>query len=117
MSCLIHQPTQQVIASTVLKAHTCITRLKGLLGKKDLPLSHTLWILPCKGIHTFFMQFPLDLVFVTRNLTITYVVTQVAPWKMINSPLFSRTYSVFEFKTPSLKKLCLQKGDRLYVGA
>ena len=89
------------------------------MGKKDLPLADTLWIVPCKGgIHTYFMRFPIDVIFVNQTLEITNVYQNIRPWKIVDPflSLFSKTYSVFEFKSPALKNFHLQKGDQLEMG-
>ena len=121
MAQLINKRTQQVLAKEVISARGFFARLKGLMGKKDFPAKHTLWIAPCQGgIHTFFMHFPIDVIFVNRSLQVTSFFKNVPPWKIVY-PLFClkdffQTHSVFEFKTPSLDLYHLQKGDPLYVG-
>lgn len=113
---LIHKKTGKTLAEKIITASRLPARIKGLIGKTDFPLFHTLWITPCKGgIHTFFMQFPIDVIFVTRALKITRVFQKITKMKIVYPPLFSNTYSVFEFKTPSLKDHQLLPGDQLYV--
>ena len=118
MPSLINKKTDQVLANNVIILHSFFSRVKGLMGKKDLPPSTAFWILPCiGGIHTLFMRFPIDVIFVNYSLKITAVFTNIAPWKTVVHPgLFSKTYSVFELKSPALEKIQLQKGDQLYVG-
>ena len=114
---LIHKKSSLVLAQNVITVSRFFTRMKGLLGKKDFPLSDTLWILPCPGgIHTFFMKFPIDVIFVNRSLQITSLFKNTAPWKTVHPALFSKTHSVFEFKTPALNHYHLQEGDQLHVG-
>ena len=120
MAQLIHEKTKQVLAQNVIKATHFLHRLKGLMGKACLPLSDTLWIFPCqRGVHTFFMRFPLDLIFVDRSLKITYVYQNIKPWKIIKPPgsfaLIPPSYSVFEFSSGK-NAIHVQKGDQLYVG-
>lgn len=118
MAHLINKKTDQILAQNVITVRRLFSRMRGLIGKKDLPLSDALWILPCKGgIHTFFMKFPIDVIFVNRSLQITRVFKNIVPWKIVFlSSLFSKTYSAFEFKTPALDHYHLQQGDQLYVG-
>ena len=116
MSKLIHKKTGKTLAEKIVTASRLPARIKGLLGKTDFPLFHTLWIIPCRGgIHTFFMKFPIDVIFVTHALKITRVLQQITAMKLIYPPLFSNTHSVFEFKASSLKHHQLQPGDQLYV--
>ena len=116
MAHLINRKTNQVLAQNVVSAHGFFLRMKGLMGKTDFPSSSAFWITPCKGgIHTFFMRFPIDVIFVSRSLCITRVFKNIRPWKIVY-PSFAKTHSVFEFKAPALNQYCLQKGDQLYVG-
>ncbi len=121
MTPLIHAKTNKVLAQNVIKASHILSRLKGLMGRSHLPMSSAMWIIPCqRGIHTFFMRFPLDLIFVNRSLEITHVSHNIKPWKVVRPPgsfaLSPPSYSVFEFPSPALNSQPLQKGDQLYVG-
>lgn len=122
MTHLINKKTNQVLARNVVSVHSFFLRMKGLMGQTDFPSSSAFWITPCKGgIHTFFMKFPIDVIFVNRSLCITRVFKNIKPWKIVYPSfsaclMFSKTHSVFEFKTPALNQYYLQKGDQLYVG-
>lgn len=118
MAQLINKKTNQVLAQNVVTVRSIILRMKGLMGKKDFPLSDALWILPCKGgIHTFFMKFSIDVIFVNHSLQTTRVFKNIIPWKIVYLfSLFSKTHSVFEFKSPALNQYHIQKGDQLHVG-
>ena len=126
MAKLIHQKTKQVLAQNVIKATSFPLRLKGLMGRADFPLSDTFWIVPCqRGVHTFFMRFPLDLIFVDRSLQVTHIYQNIKPWKIIKPPgsfaLTPPSHSVFEFSSnrdsfQGRGANPIQKGDKLYVG-
>jgi uncharacterized membrane protein (UPF0127 family) len=55
------------LGSFVELANTSATRRKGLLGRDRLSDGEGLWIFPCESIHTFFMRFPIDLVYLDRS--------------------------------------------------
>ena len=119
MACLIHKKSRQTLAQNVITVRGFFSRLRGLMWKNDFPSTHTMWILPCKGgIHTCFMKFSIDVIFVNRSLEITSVYKNIHPWKLVEPflSLFSKTYSVFEFKSPALDSYHLQKGDQLEMG-
>ena len=119
MACLIHKNRGEILAQNVITVRGFFPRLKGLIGENNFPSTHTMWILPCKGgIHTFFMKFPIDVIFVNRFLEITTIYKNIRPGKLVEPffSFFSKTHSVFEFKTPALKNHYLQKGDQLEVG-
>jgi uncharacterized membrane protein (UPF0127 family) len=60
----------KVLAPNLAVADTFFTRLKGLLGKQELPHGEGLWIKPCNSVHTFGMKFPIDIIFLDKNYRI-----------------------------------------------
>jgi uncharacterized membrane protein (UPF0127 family) len=52
------------VAERARWARTFRTRLLGLMGRADLPAEEALIFAPCRGVHTHFMRFPIDLLFV-----------------------------------------------------
>jgi len=58
------------------------TRLKGLLGRRSLDDGEGLLIRPTGSIHMFFMRFPIDAIFLDRELRILKVVPDLKPWRM-----------------------------------
>ncbi len=56
-----------VVASRILPAFDSASRRTGLLGRSELPESDALAIAPCWAVHTFRMQFAIDLLFVDRD--------------------------------------------------
>ena len=115
MARLIHKNTKQTVAQNILMARSLWDRMKGLIGKTDFPSTNTLWILPCTGIHTFFMKFPIDVIFVNRKLQIKAIFKNISPSRIVYPPLFSNSHSVFEFKTPALTSFHFKNEEQLYV--
>lgn len=111
---LIQKETNTVIAEKVAIAESFWQRLKGLLGRRGLDANETLWIQRCDSIHTFFMKFPIDVVFVDKKLKVCGVSTNVKPWRIATK--YWQADSVFEFASPNPKVKNLRKGDLLYVG-
>jgi uncharacterized protein len=65
-----------------LLAETPLTRLKGLLGRRELPAGEGLLLRPASSIHMFFMRFPIDAVWVDKDLKVLKVSPAVAPWRV-----------------------------------
>lgn len=63
-------------------AATPYQRAWGLMGRAPLGRGRGLFLAPCPSIHTFFMRFDLDLIFVSRDLRVVRIVPSVAPWRM-----------------------------------
>jgi len=98
------------IAAKVEKADTSASRNKGLLGRASLPADEALWIVPCPMIHTFFMQFPIDVLFLDTNLTVRRVIEDLRPWRL--SPYVFSAHSVLELQGGVLKG-SVSVGDKL----
>ena len=63
-------------------ARTFFQRAKGLIGTRYLERGEGLLILRCNSIHTFFMSFPIDAVFLDRNDKIVKIVRNIRPWRL-----------------------------------
>ena len=83
-------------------------RSKGLLGRKGLAPGEGLWIVPCEAIHTFFMQFDIDLVYLDRKHRIKKVVSSVSPWRL--SACIS-AHSVLELPSGIVRESQSRPGD------
>ena len=82
---LVYAERGSVLAGHVEPAFDSKTRKKGLLGRESIPDDYAMIIAPCSAIHTFSMRVPIDVVFVSRNGTITKTCRGVKPWRMAGS--------------------------------
>ena len=71
-----------VVCEHCLLAETMFTRLRGLLGRKGLAEGEGLLLRPASSIHTAFMRFTIDAVFVDRENRIVKVAAELRPWRM-----------------------------------
>ncbi len=111
----LHNTTKNhVIATEVIVAKSFLERGRGLLGKKSFPKKKALWIHRCRDIHTFFMKFPIDVIFVNKKLQVLSVRTNINPWRFAFN---HKANSVFEFKAGSINKSLVEIGDQLNVGS
>ena len=69
------------VCERCLLAETPLTRLKGLLGRRELPPGEGLLLRPASSIHMFFMRFAIDAVWVDRELTVLKISSELAPWR------------------------------------
>lgn len=98
------------LATRVATADDAASRSKGLLGRESIAPEEGLWIVPCPMIHTFFMKFPIDVVFLDRGLVVRRVLENLKPWRA--SPWVLSAHSVLEFKGGVLRG-SVRAGDRL----
>jgi hypothetical protein len=57
------------------------SRLRGLMGAAGLAGGDGLLIIPCNSIHTHFMRFPIDVIYVSRELRVVHVDRAMRPWR------------------------------------
>ncbi|MCC7460000.1 MAG: DUF192 domain-containing protein [Proteobacteria bacterium] len=106
-----NQTRQTLIASDVQKAHSMLKRMKGLLGKKHMPENFGMWISPCSSIHTFFMKFSIDVVFLSPDHQVVKVLHSFAPFRL--SSWVNSSQSVLELAGGVLQKTGTQVGDQV----
>ncbi len=102
------------VFSVVELTENPVERMWGLLGRKRLPVGHAMWFDPCASVHTFFMQFPIDLVFLSRSLMVTEVRIGVKPWRAVFGSNGAR--SVLEAQTGWLRPEYLKIGSQYTQG-
>ncbi len=83
---LVNERTNGTVASVVEFAVTRTERRRGLLGRNGLDLSAALMLAPCPAVHTAFMRFAIDVVFVDREGRVRKIVRGLAPWRISASP-------------------------------
>jgi len=85
-------------------------RSKGLLGRRGLAPGEGMWIVPCEAVHTFFMQFPIDLIYLDRKLRVKKTRMSVPAWRL--SACLS-AHSVVELPAGTINESRTEKGDLL----
>lgn len=74
--------TARVLAPRLLPAFDRESRNQGLLGREGLRPDEALVLAPCSGVHTWFMRFPIDVLFVSRTGTVLKARRAVRPWRL-----------------------------------
>lgn len=98
------------LATQMEVAGTGSARSKGLLGRKCLEPGQALWIVPCEAVHTFWMQFAIDLVYIDKKHQVRKVRSAVPAWRI--SGCFS-AHSVIELPAGVVRQTETQPGDIL----
>jgi uncharacterized membrane protein (UPF0127 family) len=89
------------------------TRLRGLMFAAPLAQSTGLLITRCTSVHTCFMRYALDLVYLAANGEVTQCVSGVKPWRWSISTRGRGTRHVLELPAGSIAGLGIRTGDRL----
>jgi uncharacterized membrane protein (UPF0127 family) len=99
-----------VVCERCTVAHTMFARMRGLLGTRGLDSGEGLLIRPAPSIHTFFMRFPLDVVFLSRQGEVLKVAERVPPWRARSC---RHSYAVLELAAGEASRRGIAVGDRL----
>ncbi len=109
MTSAINQKNGEQLASDVRVARSLWSRFWGLMGRRSLSEGHGILLTPCASVHTFFMRFPIDVIFLDRDNRVVKVITAMKPWR---TALGGRgAQSALELEAGALEANGLQPGD------
>jgi uncharacterized membrane protein (UPF0127 family) len=91
------------------------TRLRGLLGLSadDFRNGSGLWIVPCHGVHTLGMGFPIDVIYLDEGLKVVHVEQNLRPWRV--APVRMQATSVIELPSDTVRETGTGVGDRIEI--
>jgi uncharacterized protein len=87
-----------------------LPRMRGLMGRRGLPAGEGMLLSPAPAIHTAFMRFPIDALFLDRNLQVLDIVEQLRPWRVASK---HRARAVLELSAGECARRGVEVGDRL----
>ena len=99
-----------VVCESCAVADSIWRRFRGLMGVKGLARGHGLLLRPSSSVHTCFMRFPIDVVFLDTELEVLAVSTEVAPWRLRAR---RRARAVLELPAGEAARVGISPGDRL----
>jgi len=94
----------------IRRAASWTERAVGLLSTPALRAGDGLWISPCKSIHTFFMRYPIDVLFLDDGGRVLYQKT-FQPWRI--SGWHAKSHGVLELASGTLNRTGTRVGDRI----
>ena len=103
-----------VLASLLRTALTPWSRARGLLGSKGLRQGEGLLLRPCIGVHTFFMRYPIDVVFLDRNNRVLAMLEGLKPQRI--SRLVPASRGVIELPAGTVAVSGTRLGDEIKIG-
>ena len=106
MKC-INAKTGAIIADNLEMKDSYLGRLIGLLGKKELKKGQGIILKPCAQIHTCFMRFGIDVVFISEDLKVLKIIKNMGSWHF--SPIVLKSLYTLEVAAGEIKDLC--EGD------
>ena len=110
-----NQTRQAYLATTLAVANTHWTRLRGLLGLRSSEFRNGfgLWIVPCQGVHTLGMGFPIDVVYLDRENIVIHVQPDLQPWRF--APVRRQAASVLELPCHIAVETKTVTGDKIEI--
>jgi uncharacterized protein len=100
-----------VIAITAEMARSFASRGKGLLGRDQLASGEGLIIDPCQSVHSLFMRFPIDVVFLSKSLEVVHIKANMVPYRLSKHVFKARC--VVELPAGTAASTGTTVGDRL----
>lgn len=106
---------QSFVATELAVANTHWTRLRGLMGTVpgQFRLGHGLWIVPCHGVHTIAMRFPIDVVYLSADKTVIHLEENVKPWRI--TPVLMEAATVLELPSHTVWNTGTSLGDQMEI--
>ena len=101
-----------VVCGSCLVADSAWTRFRGLMGRRELAPGDGLLLRPSGSVHTCFMRFPIDIVFLDGELEVVSVSPNVKPWR---ARAKRGARAVLELPAGEAQRVGISRGDRLTV--
>ena len=94
-------------------ATSVFSRAKGLLGRSGISRGEGLLIRPCQSVHTFFMRFPIDVLFLDRENRVIHMELNLRPNRL--SRHCFRARAVLELPAGTACATMTELGDKLAI--
>jgi uncharacterized membrane protein (UPF0127 family) len=109
---VVNQTRGTVVCESTEVAATMVKRLRGLLGRSGLDHGSGMLFKGESSIHSAFMRFDFDAVFMDRELRVVKLATHIRPWRAVSA---KRARNVLELAAGEIEHLGIQVGDQLVV--
>lgn len=103
---VINSRTQEILVQNLWIADTFFSRFIGLMGSDPMIAKQGLLISPCKQIHTHFMAYTVDVIFLDHRYQVVQIVNEMKPWGI--TKYFKSATHVLE--------LCESQGKNIHIG-
>lgn len=110
---IINKTKNTLLAEVAILADTFFKRMVGLLGRKEFKQGEALVLKPCNSIHTFFMRFAIDVIFVDEQNKIIEAISHLKPFRLTR--IYWLSLLAIELPAGMIKSSNTQKNDLLAV--
>jgi uncharacterized membrane protein (UPF0127 family) len=105
-----NETSNKVLATSADIADNAEKRRRGLLGRDCFALGQGLWIVPCEAVHTCFMKFRIDVLYLDHKKRVLALRRTMAPWRI---SCCLTAHSVLEVPAGAIEQTETQVGDQL----
>lgn len=111
----LNRTRQAYLARHLRVADTHWSRFCGLMGATSgsFPAGQGLWIVPSRGVHTFAMRFPIDVIYLDGDKIVVHLEENLKPWRV--APVRLRASSVLELPGSTLSSTQTAIGDEIEI--
>ena len=106
---ILNETRGVTLAEAATLTETMWERMRGLLGTSELAPGSGLVLDPCNSIHTFFMAYAIDVLFLDGDGRVVRVLERLAPWRLTR--IYFQARSVVELPAGSLAGTGTVQGD------
>ncbi len=115
MKAAYHKNSGTRIVSKLKIADTFLSRAIGLLLTKELKEEEGLLLIPCKSIHTWFMRYSIDIVFLGMNSDVIAVYEKMRPFRATKYHKNARSALELPSGILARKGIYLKNGDIIHI--
>lgn len=103
------------IATELRRADSHWSRLRGLMGTSShaFPYGCGLWIVPCQGVHTLWMKYPIDVLYLDEKKIVVHIEENVRPWRV--TPIRFDAATVVEVRSHTIMSSGTVVGDEIEI--
>src|SRR5919202_4259140 len=112
MEVALRRENGETLCERCVVADTALARMKGLLGRRDLPRGEGILLRPASSVHTGFMRFPIDVVFLDDDDRVLKIAHAVKPWKAAAA---RKAKAAVELPAGESRRAGLDVGERVYA--
>ena len=102
----------RVLCERCIVADSALSRMRGLLGRSELPAGEGILLRPAPSVHMFFMRFAIDVVFLDRDLRVIDVRHGLRPWRVASK---RGAKAALELAEGEASRRGVDVGDRLVL--
>jgi uncharacterized protein len=114
MEVVLRSEDGRVVCERCLIAKSALARMRGLLGRRELPAGEGILLRPAASVHTAFMRFPIDVVFLDREGTVLKIAPELRPWRAAAQ---RKSKAVLELAAGEAAGRGIEVGERLVEDA